>query len=200
MFFSLFFCAAYLGISRDIMNVSVMKDRFIRDFWVSAGIIAAAIVFAFAGFWYVIGLVNAHADTIARYQSGVVTRNASFGAISSLEKNAPTAAAYQAAIVKLLPSQDGLLQFPRNLQMNAAAFNVAVQATFTGEPTPSSPGVAGSVPFSLSASGAQSDLLAFLKNIETQSPQFLVAIDSVDFTMTASSSAKLSASGRVFFQ
>ena len=185
---------------RDIMSMSLMKDHFVRDFWISAGVVIGAIVAAFAGFWYILGLVNAHADAIAHYQGSVVARNASFSAISSLEKNAPAAAAYQAAISKLLPSQDGLLQFPRNLQTDAAAFNVAAQATFTGDPTPPSPGVAGFASFALNASGAESDLLAFLKNIETQAPQFLVAIDSVDLTVTSSSSAKLAANGRVFFQ
>ena len=176
-----------------------MKDPFARQLWLSFSIIGTAIVGAAIVLFFVLSDVNIRAGVIARSQTAVATRNGDLAALTKLQADAPAAAGYETAFTKLLSTQDNLIQFPRQVQSLAAAYNVVVQASFISDPSVPTPGVAGVVSFSLNASGKPDDLLAFLKNIETQSTQFLVAIDSVDFSL-GDANGRLRTTGRVFFQ
>jgi hypothetical protein len=179
--------------------MSATRDPFSRQLLLGFGIIFAAIIGAAIAIYFILSDVRARASVIAGSQTKVAIRNGDLAALASLQADAPRAASYAAAITKLLRPRDSLIQFPHQVQSLAASYNVIAEVSFTNEPSTPAPGVAGVATFSLNASGKSDDLLAFLKNIETQSSQFLVAVDTLDFSPNASN-GRLAASGRVFFQ
>ncbi len=177
----------------------MIKDPFYRQLFLNIGIISVTIVLAVVGLSLLLSDVGAKADLISKYRATTALRNTNLTAIVDLQKNAAEASVYQKAIDRLLPKQDDLIGFPQKVQTLAASYNTNAQITFAGEPTSPANGVAGFVAFNLNVSGQLGDTLAFLKNLETQSPQFLVAIDTTDFSSDGSS-GNITASGRVFFQ
>jgi hypothetical protein len=176
-----------------------MKDPFTKQLLLNLGIITASIIGAAAAFYFILSDVHARAAVIAQSQAAVTARNSNLTQLASLEGDAPAAATYEAAIAKLLHPRDDLLQFPHQIQTLGETYNVGAQAAFTSEPSAAAANTAGVVTFSLNASGQPDDLLAFLKNVETQSSQFLVIMDSVDFA-PVTGSGRMTGSGRVFFR
>ena len=143
--------------------------------------------------------IGARAQAILIYRSSLADRNTNLDTFAQLQKDAPAAAGYQAAIGQLLPSQDDLINFPQDVTTAAKSFNVNTSVSFQGEPAPATASSPGYVGFSLRASGTNANLLAFLKYIESQSTQFLLTVDSVDLAVSDPSS-QLSVAGRVFSQ
>ena len=177
----------------------VLKNPFHRQLLINIGIIAIAVILGVVGLSFVLGDVSTKADMIAQYRVTSAMRNNNLNNIVDLQKAAASAATYQVAINRLMPTEDNLISFPQQIQTTAESHNITAQASFSGDPVPAANGAPGFVAFSLSASGDASNTIAFLKDLETQSSQFLIAIDSADFT-TDGSSGNLSANGRVFFQ
>src|SRR5579862_6169978 len=120
-----------------------MKDSFPRQVWISLGIIFCAIVAAVAGMVFVLNDVSARVVDITTSESMISAKNGDVTLLTSLEAGAAQAIPYAASINRLLPTQDGLIQFPQAIQTTAAAYNVSAQANFTGDPSLSN-GIQGS--------------------------------------------------------
>jgi len=177
----------------------VIKDPFYRQLTLNIALIAVTTVLAIVGLSFVLRNASAQTAAIAKAHAAAALRNSDLTTIVALQQAAASAANYQTAINQLLPSEDNLISFPQEIKTAGAAYNVIAQASFSGDPTPGANGTAGFASFSLTASGGASDVLSFLKNIETQSSQFLIAVDAVNFS-TDGADGTISASGRVFFQ
>ena len=130
---------------------------------------------------------------ISRVQSALIN------SYSDLKANAAVAAAYQAAMDKLLATQDNLIAFPS--QIDGIARNDGVNAIFSfqSNPVPAGAKRRDMSAFKLNATGSLNGIMAFLKDMESSTPILLSKIDTFDLTQSGSSYS-LSANGRVFFK
>jgi len=176
-----------------------MKDPLTKSIYINIGIIAGVLVVAVVGLYLLSLDVAARTQAILTYRSALTTRNESLDTLTQLKKDAAVAAGYQTAINRLLSSQDSLIGFPQGITTVARSFNVGAAVDFQSDPVPATTSTLGYINFSLRADGASTDLLAFLKNIESQSAQFLLTIDAADLAVSDPSS-RLTARGRIFFQ
>ena len=174
-----------------------MKNNFRKQLLVDFGVILGAVVITSGAIYFLSGDLTAQADKIVADKTLTARQTAAVGTLASLKSEAPIAADYEAAMGKLLPTHDGLINFPQWLTSVGSSHHVSVSFAFQGGATPAAAAVAGSDPFSLSASGSSEDLLAFITDIETQSQAFLLSIDSLSFTNDVGG-YRLSATGKVF--
>ena len=174
-----------------------MKVNFKKQLWISFGIIFGAIAVASIALYFLSSDLDAQAAKIISDKTLVAQRAAIVGVLASLKSNAVQATQYADAMNKLLPSHDELIGFPQWIASVSQAHNVSVSVVFRGDNTTATNSTPGSDGFSLSATGAAADIVAFLNDLEARSPGFLLAIDSFDLTNNASS-YQLSVQGRVF--
>ena len=71
--------------------------------------------------------------------------------------------------------------------------------SFTGDPVPATQNVPGYVGFHLDAAGSLSNIMAFLKDMESSAPILLSKIDTFDLSQNGPAYA-LATDGRVFFK
>lgn len=176
-----------------------MKGNFTKHLWISLGIIFAAAIAASVALYFLSSDLDAQATKIISDKTLVVQQAAVVGILANLTSDAAQAAQYTNAINQLLPPYDQLIGFPQWVVNIGQAHHVTASVAFQGSNTPAAGSVPGSDNFSLTATGAPSDIVSFLQDIESQSPGFLLAIDSFDLTNNGTSD-QLSAHGRVFSQ
>ncbi|MFA6354655.1 MAG: hypothetical protein WCX12_03170 [Candidatus Paceibacterota bacterium] len=123
------------------------------------------------------------------------------GVLADLKNGNDSAAAYIKGIGALVPAKDQLISdLSRVLSNQGTNYGVGVTFDFQQgvevKPTPTSFGHAG---FSLSVTGPLSNLIAFLRYLETASPRFLMSFESADIAKT-SNDYVLNAKGLVYFK
>jgi Tfp pilus assembly protein PilO len=180
-------------------NREMVKERFVRQLWISGGVIVVSIALSAGILWYLSNSVSAEANAIAVDRSALANKNTNLANLAELEAAAPQAARYEDAIDQLLPDQEDLVTFTQWLAQVGEKYNVTTDAVFQGSVTPPVGTAPGTVQFSFSAAGSMDDLAAFLNAINEQSSGFLVTINS--FTVTSGGSSEtMTGEGTVFFK
>jgi Tfp pilus assembly protein PilO len=122
--------------------------------------------------------------------------------LAQLKNEEPVAAAYTRVISLLLPSQEQLLEIPRNIEQLGQTHGVSAKFQFLGsaEPGPTKPGTW--LPFSLNVSGTSEAVAAFLKDLEVTNPRYTLDMKTVDLTANTldPGGSKLNVSGNVYYQ
>jgi len=177
----------------------VGQINFKKQFWLGVGIIAGSVIVFGVAFYVLAGELQQQADAITSGRSAVANQSALINSYSNLKENASNAATYQAAMDKLLATQDNLIGFPS--QVDGIARNDGVDTTFAfqGDPVPGSQNAAGHVNFKLTVTGPLSGVLAFMKDLESSAPILLAKINDFDLTQSGSGYT-LAADGEVFFK
>lgn len=158
----------------------MVKDRFIRQWWISAGIIVASIAIAAGILYFFSEKLSAEANAIVTDREMLQEKTDAVAELAQLEADAPPAARYQAAIDQLLPNQYGLVTFTQWLGQLGTKYNVTANAAFQGSVVPSSGTTAGAAQFSFSAEGSPSDVAAFLDDMNARSSGFIISLASFD--------------------
>jgi hypothetical protein len=176
-----------------------MKENFKRKLWIGFGIVFGSIVIASVALYFLSGDLNAQAAAIFAQKTSDQSQTQAVANLATLKSTAPAAARYEAAMERLLPDQFGLVGFGQWLDQVGSQYGVTATFSFQGNPSTPAPGTLGSAPFSLTAQGSSiQGLTAFLENIESQAPGFLLSISSFDLTGGANPS--LTAQGVLFFR
>jgi hypothetical protein len=174
-------------------------DSFKKQLWISLGIIITSIVVALIVVYLFISDISSKTSQVLLYRSGIALESANLGNAAQLKKDAAQAALYQTAIQKLLPNQDGLINFPQMVDSIARSYNLNDQVSFTNDSIAPSPSAVGSIGFSIEVDGKASDCVAFLQNIELKSDQFVIRVDNFEFS-GGDAKSRLVVGGKVFFQ
>lgn len=174
-----------------------MKNSFKQHILISLGVVLAAIAAASAALYFLSGDIHVQAAKIISDKQLAAQQTAAVSILAHLKTDAARAAQYTVALDKLLPTHDELIGFPQWASSLGQSHHVAVSAVFQGNNTPAGDAAPGSDGFSLSATGAASDILAFLNDFEVQAPDFLLTINSFDL-VNRGSNYQLSAQGQVF--
>lgn len=174
-----------------------MKGNFKKQLWISSGIILIAVAVTFSVMYFVSGDLTSQATKIVADKNLLAQQAAVVGILAQLKSDAPQSEQYEAAMNQLVPAHEDLISFPTQLQTLGQADNVVVVVTFTGVNVPATASELGTDGFSLTATGAASDLDTFFKDLETQSSVYLLSVDSFDFA-NSDSGYTLSVQGKVF--
>ena len=176
-----------------------MHHHFRKELLISFGIIAGSVVFIGLSVFFLSRDIAYQSEKITEDRVAVAQRTVSLGALASLKKDAPRAAAYKQAISQVLVTKDQLLDFPKWLDGIARGRQLSLSFSFSGSESPPQENSPGHIPFSMDVSGELDDLNDFLKDIEYKSPKFLVTMDGFD-TSGGGSSYRIRTSGRVYFR
>jgi hypothetical protein len=161
-------------------------------------IFGAAIV-AVGVFYFLVGDITSRSNAISDQRALIARRNDSFVAFVKIKQDFAEAAKYKTAMDKLLPMQNELINFPQWLQNIAAAYGVTANFSFTASTAPATPAEPGTVGFSLATDGNNSDVISFLKNLESQAPGFLFSFNSFNLTQNGNDT-KVVTNGNMFFR
>lgn len=175
------------------------QKNFKRQVWVGIGIVAGSMVIFGVAFYVLVGNIQKQAAAITDSRASISTQSTLINSFSNLKANTDVAATYQAAMDKLLASQDNLISFPSQIEGVARNDGITVAFAFQGDPVPATQNTVGYVGFTLNASGGLGDITTFLENIESSTPILLSRIDTFDLTQSGANYA-LAATGRVFFK
>ncbi len=175
----------------------MMKKAIGRQLWLSFGIIMVSIGAAAYGLYYFSGNITTAADKIIS-DKNLISRQASVVSIlAHLKNDAPLAASYDAAMNKLLPTHDQLIGFQQWVMDQGSKNGVDATFNFRGDNVAASPTSYGTDGFSLSVSGSEPAVTAFLEGIEIKADAYLLSIDSFDIVKDGNI-YRLSLQGRVF--
>ena len=183
-----------------MLYTRTMAPHLHRQLWISFSIIVAGVLVAAIAFYFLTGDIAAATARIAADRALIYKQTGALGIVAQLKQEAPRAAAYQAAMDKLLPAQDGLIGFNQWLSGIAAQHQVTASASFQSNTTPPSGATPGQTGFSLSASGGINNLIAFLADTESSKPPgFLLQVTSFDLT-NQGGNYQLTGQGNLFFR
>lgn len=143
--------------------------------------ISASIIITSVALYYFSNDIAAQAGKVLLDKEAVSEQSDQLGSLAQLESDAPKAAGYAIAMNQLMPDQYGLVGFGPWLNQIAKKYNVIASYSFQGQPTLSTSAAPGSIDFSLSAQGSTGDVVSFLNDIESQSPGFLLTLNSFDY-------------------
>ena len=163
-------------------NESMQNDHFKRRFWISVSIVIVTIMVSSLALYFLMGSIEETANAIGAARAATAGDNAEFQDLANLKKDAPTAATYQAAMDKLLASQEALITFPTQIDSLSRADAVSVSFAFQGSPTAATPSAPGSEGFTLDISGPMANILAFLKDFESNSPVLLSSLNTASLS------------------
>lgn len=173
-------------------------DGFKRSVYVSVGVILGSFLVFLGAIWFVGSLIQQSGIKLVDHFSNYFHQSYAAERLLSLKQLEPQARDLERKMDILLPVQDQLLNFPDFMKNLANAHVVTLSLYYPGNIVPPNGG-AGSVSFSLNASGPLSSLQGFLDALENKTRQFWVGVDSVDFVRSDSNYA-LTAQGKVFFR
>jgi Tfp pilus assembly protein PilO len=179
-----------------------MASDFKKRLLISISIIICSAVAAGVGLYYLAGATTATVSGILTDRQLITSRTGALGTLATLRQQAPQVAAYQAAMDKLVPTQDGLINFTQWINTIAAQRQVVASVAFGGGSNVVQGILAqnfGTAPFSLTVTGDPNSIVAFLTDVESNVPGFLVDLNS--FTLTKNSNNyELQSQGVVFFR
>jgi hypothetical protein len=176
-----------------------MGSHLNRQLWIGFSVIVASIAIAAIAFYLLTGHIDTAVAQIVADQALVEQQTGALGVVAQLKQQAPQAAIYQAAMDKLLPAQDGLIGFTQWVSGIATQDQVTTSVSFQGSGAPS-PGVSGGqTGFSISVGGGINNIIAFLNDIESKVPGFLLQLTSFDLT-NQNGTYQLTAQGNLFYR
>lgn len=174
-------------------------ENFKKQAWIGIGIVAASVIVFGAAFYVLTGDIQKQVDAIAGYRSDIANQSALIDSYGNLKANVASATAYQAAMDKLLGTQDNLIAFPSQIDSIARSDGVDAKFSFESNPVPAGPNMAGYVGFDLNATGPLSSISTFLEDIESSTPILLSKIDTFDLSQSGQTYT-IATKGRVFFK
>lgn len=176
-----------------------MSGHFKKEMIISVIIVLGSILVFGTSLYFLAKSLKADATHISNDRL-VIAHNASMlGVLAELKRDASQADLYQKAIEKILVPRDRLLDFQRWLDGLRRVRQVDMNFAFVGSESAPTETFPGYISFSLDISGTLDNLTAFLKDIELQSTQFLVSLDTFDVSGSGSS-YRIISRGRVFFK
>lgn len=176
-----------------------MNTAFRRQLTIGLCIIFGSFVL-FGGFvYYLTQKLQTQSTDITNQRSQLELDANSTEALSLLKSQAPQASTSAQFLNNLLPSSDELLNFPDWIRGVAVTNNLTFNFQFEGDSVAPQPPTPGYINFAFSASGAPTDINAFLNNIEIQLPQFLINIQNFTLSNNNDGTEGLSVQGQVFF-
>jgi Tfp pilus assembly protein PilO len=175
------------------------KERFVRQLWISFGIIAGSVAIAAGLLVFFSGDISAQADAIVSDRAAAQSKTDATANLAQLKSEAPQAARYQSAINQLLPDQYGLVTFTQWIVQLGAKYNVTANAAFQGSVAPSAGTTPGTAQFSFSVEGSPENIAAFLDGINTKSAGFLVTLTSFNVAGSGSNE-NMTGQGTLFFR
>ena len=176
-----------------------MKDNFNRYVWVSFGMIVGSLIIAVVAFSFYTGDIASRSSAISAASALIAQQNNSLLAFAEIKQDAAEEIKYKTAMDKLLPMQSELINFPKWLQDVAATYSIAADFSFNANVTPATPTSPGAVGFSLTVDGGNSNIISFLKSIESQEPDFLLSFNSFDLSQNGDDT-KVVVGGNMFFR
>jgi hypothetical protein len=177
-----------------------MNAAFNRQLWISLGIIFGSIIVASITIYIFSGNITSAANKIILQRTLVEQQTDALANLAKLKADAPQAERYQVAINQLLPKQYGLVGFREWLDQRSRVHSVSANFSFQGDPTLAGDTTPGSAGFTLSVQASSiSTLVSFLKDLESQAPGFLLALNTFDLTNDGSN-VGLNGRGALFFQ
>jgi hypothetical protein len=175
------------------------KKRFVRQLWISLGIIVGSIAIAAGLLAFFSGDISAKADAIVGDRATVQSKTDALANLAQLESEAPQAAQYQLAIDQLLPDQYGLVTFTQWIAQLGVKYDVTTNAAFQGSVVPSAGATPGAAQFSFGAEGTPENIAAFLDGMNAKSTGFLVTLTSFNVTGSGSNE-NMTGQGTLFFR
>lgn len=184
-----------------------MPTDFKRRLIISTSIILGSAVAATFAIYFLGNSIGGLAKKIVAEKASINQKTGALAVFAALKQQSAQAAVYQTAIDGLLPTQNGLIGFTQWVSGIAATHQVAVNVSFQGGGAsfvPASDTAAdfqniGQTDFSISASGGINNLTAFLNDIESESPGFLLQITSFNIANNGGN-YQFSGQGVVFFR
>jgi hypothetical protein len=177
----------------------MVKERFKKQLWISAGIIVLGVAIAAAALVFFSNDIAAQAKAITAARALVESKTDEVADLAALESGAPQAAQYQAAIDQLLPDQYSLVTFPQWLAALGGKYNVTTDATLNGSVVAPGAGIPGNEGFTFSAEGSPDDLTAFLDDMNTKATGFLMSITSFSVANDGTNET-MTGQGTLFFR
>jgi hypothetical protein len=159
-----------------------MNTTFKRNIIISSSIILGSFMVAALTLSYFTNAVAAKALVISADRSLISKQIGSLVSLSTLKAEQPQVAVYKDAIDSLLPTDDGVLDFSQWVNGIAANDQVVAVISFTNTTNPASATKPGTTSFSIDATGSESAILAFMNDIESKSPGYLIKIAAFDLT------------------
>lgn len=176
-----------------------MFSNFRREVIWGAALILGSIVVFIAVFYFFSKSLNTIAKDIAGDRFLISKNTALLGNLATLKNDEQESVRYEKAMKKLLASKDQLINFPRWLEGLALARRVEMNFSFSGSEIAPQENYPGYINFSLNIAGTFDAVTAFIKDIETGAPRFLVSLNTFDATRNGSG-YRIIFQGRVFFK
>ena len=177
------------------MDSAIFKKRF----WIGTGVILISFVIFAAVAFFLSNDITTQASAITKARSNAASQSAMVNAYSVLKSDAATAVTYQAAMDKLLPSQNNLIGFQSQIDNIAHDEGVDLTFTFSSSSTPSAGNVPGSIGFTMNVVGPLPGIVNFLTDIESRTPITLSKIDTFTLAQDGSNYG-FDGTGHVFFR
>lgn len=117
--------------------------------------------------------------------------------LADIKKEKDEAEPYKAALSKMIPNQEDLLNRKSWAESIMRIYNLTGQLSFSN-PTPPTPTELGYAPFTIEANGTFTDIRMFLRNIEVTDPRFFISMDSIQIVKNQDT-YKANVSGKFFF-
>ncbi len=179
--------------------MTMEKKRFVRQLWMSFGVIMGSIVIAAGILIFLSRNISAQADAIASDRATAWEKTDALANFAQLKSAAAQAAQYQSAINQLLPDQYGLVTFTQWIVQIGTKYAVSANAVFQGSIVPSAGIIPGTAQFSFSAEGSPENITAFLDGMNTKSTEFLITLTSFNVTGSGSNE-NITGQGTLFFR
>ncbi len=175
------------------------KDRFLKQLWISFGVIIASTIITGVALYFFAGDFSANADAIMAARAMIQRQNDALANLANLEQQAPRAERYQTEMDQLIPNQYGLVSFIRWFKDIGNQYDVTASAVFQGLIVPAHGSTPGTISFSFSAQGTPSNLISFLDTVGATSTSsgFPLTVSSFNITINGTS-ANATGQGELF--
>src|SRR3989344_4170427 len=176
-----------------------MHRYFEKEILISISIIFGSILLLGLAIVFLARDAISWSNKVVEGRNSIAEKAATLEALADLKRTAPSAAGYRLAMDAYLVTRDQLIDFQKWLDGVARGRDISLSSSFRGdssEPTEDSPGNIG---FNINVSGEMDRIIGFLKDIESESPRFLLVLDNFGLK-SGDSSTEFSAGGRVFFK
>jgi hypothetical protein len=177
-----------------------IRDEFRLTVTVSAGIIIASFFSSAILVSWFSGDIGALARGIEKRRSFLRERTVLLETFAQFKGAGPVIERYEERLRALLPSQEELLDFPRYLESVARVHQVALNFGFQGDPVLAGGSEPGGVSFSLQVSGTPQRVARFLREVERESPRFVVRFSSFEVAQGGPAEEWVLVQGTLFFR
>lgn len=165
---------------------------------IDISVIAGSFIAFAAAIWQIGIQLSTQTSEIVRSRNLIAERAVAVAQLSELKRAAPEIAPYENTVNVLLPDQDQLFDFPRYLDSLSKIRSVNISFSFQNI-HPSEGTAPGFAAFAMTANGSRENLIGFIKELESPSARFLVAIQSVSLSRSGTS-YQANIPGRVFIK